>query len=332
MVIYKDDKKFSEFRYKLEEDFEKEVVTNSKLFFGKNTIIIDSKRKIDSKSFGGSIPDAFLFDFSDIENPEFYIIEVELRIHDFFNHIFPQITKFFAFFKNSKSQKELIEKIYSIISTDEELKKGFKKFIGEREIYKFLNDTIENSRNILLILDGEKIELPEIIETYSDTWGKLVKVQIIKKYVNNQETAYSMEPDFENIEYNYIQQEATDEGLDNDITEEYHLEDVDPQVKALYYRLKENILGLNSGLIFNPQKYYISVRNSRNIVFLKFRKKKIRMIVMLPFETITSKIKKHQVKSLSQSVRDFYNGECAAIDVVDLNDLGEIVDLVRELV
>jgi len=118
MVIFQDGKKFQEYRYDVEDELEKEIVDNSQLFFGKHTIYIDTKRKIDSKALGGTIPDGFLFDLSDKEEPEFYVVEVELKSHDFFNHIFPQITKFFAFFKNRKSQAELVEKIFSIVNTD----------------------------------------------------------------------------------------------------------------------------------------------------------------------------------------------------------------------
>ena len=176
MVIFQSDKKFGEHRYTLEDELGKEVIDNAKLFFGKHTIYIDAKRRIESKALGGVIPDGFLFELTDMDNPEFYIVEVELSSHDFFEHIFPQVTKFFAFFKNRKSGSELVEKIFSIVNTNRDLRREFKKYLGEREIYKFIKDVIENSQNILLIIDTEKDELPEIMETYSDTWGKMVKL------------------------------------------------------------------------------------------------------------------------------------------------------------
>lgn len=172
MVIYQNNKKYSEYSYKNEIELEKEVIINSKLFFGKHTIYIDYKRRVEGKALGISIPDGFLFDMSDIDNPEFYLVENELSSHDFYNHIFPQITRFFAFFKNEKSQSELVEKIFSIVNVDIELKNEFKNYLKNREIYKFIKDVIDNSKNILLLIDGEKKELPEIIETYSDTWEK----------------------------------------------------------------------------------------------------------------------------------------------------------------
>src|SRR6185437_4085855 len=161
--------------FEKESDFEKDVVANAKIFFGPATIYIDAKRKIETKSLGNSIPDGFLFDLSDKNNPEFYLVVVELAKHDFFNHIFPQITKFFGFYKNPKSQNDLVDKIFKIITGDINLKKEFKKYLGEIEIYKFIKDTIESSQNILIIIDGEKKEMPEIIETYTDTLGKMVK-------------------------------------------------------------------------------------------------------------------------------------------------------------
>jgi len=78
MVICLDEVKFLETKFENEDELEKVVKNNSKLFFGKNTIYFDIKNKIDTKSLGSAIPDAFLFDFSDLENPEFYMVENEI--------------------------------------------------------------------------------------------------------------------------------------------------------------------------------------------------------------------------------------------------------------
>lgn len=181
MLLFNENKKYYEFAYPKEEDIERDVIQNSQLFFGDKSLFIDAKRKIDSKFIGATIPDGFLFDFSEPDNPEFYIVEVELSSHDFYKHIFPQITKFFAFFKNQQSHSELIDKLFSTINSDNNLKREFKKNIGEKEIYKSIKDIVENSQNILLVIDDEKDELPEIIDTYTDTWGKMVKLIILKK-------------------------------------------------------------------------------------------------------------------------------------------------------
>lgn len=330
MILFKSNQPFQEYRYEKEDELEREVTENSKLFFGKDTIFIEVKKKIETKSFGGSIPDGFLFDFSDKENPEFYLIEIELLRHDFFKHIFPQITKFFAFFKSSKNQAELVEKIFSIINNSPDLKKEFKKYLGEKEIYKSLKDTIENSQKILLILDGDKMELPEVIDTYTDTWGKMVHTMVIKKYTNQNEFIYSLDPEFEGLEIpveTEIDDGEEDVGEDTPFTEEYHLEGLNSEIKNIYLKIKSNLQGKDKSIIFNPQKYYISIRISKNVAYLKFRKKKVVMVVMLPEDIIEKNIKYYNITKLSPSVKQFYNGPCARINVDNSTHLDEVIDL-----
>jgi len=138
MAVIYNGKRYLLHKFATEKEFEEEIIQSSKLLFGKNTVYINAKKKIESKSLGGVVPDGFFFDFSDINDPKFYIVEVELSTHSFFNHIFPQVTKFFAFFKNNKLQKSLIDKLFSTINTDDGLKSEFKKYLGGQEVYKFL--------------------------------------------------------------------------------------------------------------------------------------------------------------------------------------------------
>jgi len=334
-VIYQNGLRYSEKEYKLEAEFEKLVVDNSKTFFGEKTIYVDAKKKIDNNSLGGVIPDGFLFDFSDKKNPEFYLVEVELAKHSFFGHIFPQITKFFAFYKNPSSQGKLVEKLYSIIDNDDELRQDFKTKIGKKEIFKFIKDTIENSQNILLIIDGKKKELPEITETYTDTWGKMVKVAILKEYKTNGingNSIFSLSPDFENIENIDIVSVNEDEQKEKSVySEQFHLEDINSETLSAYNELKEKLLEKIPLLNFNSQRYYISLRKKRNFAFLKIRKKKIGIIAMLKEEKIREKIKKHEVTTLTEGVQKFYNGPCARIEINDNKNLSEIIDLLVEI-
>lgn len=334
-VIYQNGTRYTEKKYNLESDFERLVVANSKIFFGENTILVDAKKKIDNDTFGGVIPDGFLFDFSDKKNPEFYLVEVELVKHSFFGHIFPQITKFFAFFKNPYSQGKLIEKLYTIFENDEELQQELKNKIGKKEIFKFIKDTIENSQNILLIIDGEKKELPEITETYTDTWGKMVKVAILKEYRTNgkdKNPIYSLSPDFENIENIDIVSERQDEIKEKSAyTEQFHLEDINENTLAIYNELKEKLLKRIPSLDFNSQRYYISLRKERNFAFLKIRKKKIGIIAMLDEEKIRERINKHEISTLSEGVQNFYNGPCARIEITNNKNIDEIIELLVEI-
>lgn len=330
MLLYRENEIFQEYVYEDESEFENDIIERSKLLFGRDSVMIDTKKKVEAKAIGGTIPDGFLFDFSDRESPEFYLVEVELYKHDFFKHIFPQVTKFFAFFKNDKSQSELVEKIFSIINNSPDLRKEFKKYLGEREIYKTIKDTIENSQNILLIIDDEKEELPEIIDTYADTWGKMVRLMIVKKFYNGKENIFSVSPEFENLEL------AEVKSVDSDIpdtqrtyTEEYHLEGVNDTVKAIYNQIKTSLLEYNSDIIFNPQKYYISIRTSRNVAFIQIRKKKVSIVIMLPEDEIKENVQHYRVKKLSEPIQKFYNGPCAAVILENVDNIDEVIETIK---
>ena len=333
-VLYKNGIRYIEKQFKSEAEFEKIVVDNSKTLFGKNSILIDAKKKIDSNALGGVIPDGFLFDLNDSTNPEFYILEVELSKHSFFNHIFPQTTKFFAFFKNPDSQGKLTEKLYEVFDKDEKLYKELKTRIGKREVFKFLKDTIENSQNILLLIDSEKKEFPEIIETYSDTWGKIVKVAILKEYIDKNirtDTILTLTPDFENIEDIDIISADSDQLKTTNYSEEFHLDGVTDNVRRLYRTLKNELLNNIPNLLFNPQRYYISLRKRRNFAFLKIRKKKIGIVAMMQENKIRERINNNNIVTLSDPVQKFYNGPCARIDILNDKNIEEVINLLIEI-
>ena len=330
MTLFQNGKRYTERKYTSESEFEQEIVNAHKLFFGNDIIYIDTKKRVGSHALGKAIPDGFLFDMSDPENREFYFVEIELESHDFYNHIFPQITKFFAFFKDSKRQKELVEKLFSTINTDTDLKRQFKKYLGEKEIFKFLSDVIDSSQNILIVIDGDKPELPEIMDTYSDTWGKMVKVIVAKKFTCDQERIFSIHPEFETLEYS-PPEVIPEREIQTDISEEFHLEGVKDNVKKIYAVIKDRVLASNPSFIFNPQKHYISIRGKKNIAFIYLRKAKVRLIPMMPEEEIRQELKHHNVKTLSESVQRFYNNPCASIDINDLKNVDEIIDIIETL-
>jgi hypothetical protein len=334
MTIIGDGKRFVDVKFSSESEFEDDIVSASNALFGSNIVFINPKKKLESKSLGGVIPDGFFFDFNDPTDPQFYIVEVELVTHSFFNHVFPQITKFFAFYKNTKLQKSLVDKLFTIIDLDEDLKAAFKHFLGKKEIYKFLSDVIETSQNILLIADGTFKELPEITDTYTDTWGKIVKFLEIRKYISGKNFIYTIIPDFDTIQYVEPLVDTKTDEIDesNPYSEDFHMEDVSDTTRKIYQRIKEIALEKNSKLVFNPQKYYISIKRNKNIAYLNIRKKKVRFIAMLPEQEIRAIVKHHSVAPLSQGVQDFYNGPCAAVDFTDLTHEEEMVQLIHTLV
>jgi hypothetical protein len=63
--------------------------------------------------------------------------------------------------------------------------------------YKSLKDIVENSQNILIVIDGLKPEFDEVMETYTDTWDKMVRIMVVKRYHNDGTIILSVSPDFE---------------------------------------------------------------------------------------------------------------------------------------
>jgi len=326
-AIYMDGNRFTETQFNSEEDFEKIVKENSKTLFGSKTLYLDLKNKIDSKSMGSSIPDGFLFDFRDKDNPEFYLVEVELEKHDFYKHIFPQITKFFAFFKNPSSRNNLIEKLFHFINSNGVLEQEFKTYSGKKEIYKTLKDIIENSQNILLVIDENKPELQEVFETYTDTWDKIVKVEVLKQYTTNKKIIFTLNPDFENIDFI---EPVEDEEREGKYSESFHTEGVEQTVISIYEKIKDTNLKINPQIMVNPQKYYISLRQNKNFAFIKMKKKKLHVVIMLPYDTGIKLIKKNKLKQLSESVQNFYNGPCFKVTLENMENIDEVLKAIEE--
>ncbi|MBN2314532.1 MAG: hypothetical protein JXM79_11425 [Sedimentisphaerales bacterium] len=317
---------YEQVNYSKECDFEKLVAENAGTIFGDKAIYIDVKRKINTASLGGTIPDGFLIDISDIENPEFYLVEVELQNHDFFGHIFPQITKFFAFYRNSKQRQKLIETMFTLFREDANLKNKIRELIGSREIYKFLKDTMDSSQNILIVIDESKAEFKEIMDTYTDTWGRMVKVQIVNHFRRNNSNILTVKPPFQSIPFEDATSLSTAMEIteSSQYTEEFHLDGCEENVRDVYNKLKSEFLNVKSTLVFNPVKEYVGVRDIRNIAAIRFYKKKLLPEVFLPEGEVNRIVHHHKVR--------LYPKRGPMVEINDANNWEEIQKLVSRLV
>ena len=331
MPIFNKKREIPEISFKVEADFEKEIFENSKLLFGKKTVLIEAKKKISGKALGGAIPDGFLFDFSDKKDPKFYIIEVELLVHDFYRHIFPQITKFFGFFKNSEGRAKLARQLNEIISSDGKLRNEFRRISGEKEIFKLITDLLENSQNILVLIDGEKPEFAEIEVVYSDTWGKMVKCLIVRKYAINSDVIFHLEPEFKTLDITGGERVL---GITKEYDEEHHTKDANQDLVDIYAVLKNKLLEINPEITFNSTKEYIAIKIQKNLSFIQFRKKCLRLVVLRPEKEIQECVEstQYEIQFLPESVQKFWNGECAAILIQDTSGMDKIVNLLKPLI
>jgi hypothetical protein len=84
--------------YESEAEFEKAVVSLSDAMFGPSTIYVDvKKRMMGSKII--SIPDGYLIDMTEADEPKLFIVENEIVRHDPFKHIGVQMLRFATSFE-----------------------------------------------------------------------------------------------------------------------------------------------------------------------------------------------------------------------------------------
>lgn len=141
---------------------------------------------------------------------------------------------------------------------------------------------------------------------------------------------YDVEPEFRDIEDTYLSEDVELQTTNED----FHLANKNDVVKCIYEKIKTQLSKYNNNLVFNPQKYYISIKSSTNFAFLKFRKQKIRIVVDMPFEKVQTMIKNNPVQELSESVQKFYfhrTNSCCAIIVNDTQYLDEIIELLKKI-
>ncbi len=322
---------FEQVIYSKEDDFEQLVAENAGTIFGDKAIYINAKQKINTSSLGGTIPDGFLIDLSDTEDPQFYLVEVELQSHDFFGHIFPQITKFFAFYRDSKQRHKLIETMFALFKDDPVLTKKLKDWIETKEMYKFFKDTIDNNQNILIIIDGPKPEFREIMDTYTE-WGRMVKVLIVNHFRRDKNEIVTVEPPFQNIAF----EDAVSPSPDSEIsepsqyTEESHLEGRSQIVRDIYTQLKSTFLSTSRTVIFKPATRSIRVHTPRNIAQIFFTRSKVWIECRrVPVNEANEILKYHKAthRTSSNRARDY-----CAVEICDTNHWDEIDRLVARVV
>ena len=336
--LYLNGEELEQALYKKEEDFEELVVKNAGTIFGDKVIYIDAKKKINTAALGGTIPDGFLIDLSDADDPKFYLVEVELQSHDFFKHIFPQITRFFAFYRDSKQRHKLIETIFAFLKDnfgkDKDLAAKIVNIIKSNEVYKFLKDTIDNSQNILIIIDGPKPEFEEIMETYTDTWGKMVNVQIVNHFRRDTDHILTTEPPFQNLAFGDAVSSSPEKKTS--YTEEFHLQDRQPELVEIYEKLKKTFITVKDTLRFNPTKNYIGVVDIKRIAYIQLKRKNVHLILLMSEDNVRKIISSghHEIVSFSESRQRTWGGSepGCAVNIYDTGHWDEIQKLIEQLV
>jgi len=177
-----------------EDDFERIVNKHTQEIFGEQSIYLDMKQKLKSRSGIGSIPDGYVIIFGD--SPHWHIVEVELSSHPLHEHIVSQVSRFINGIKNPLTWSEIVGTIYAEITGDDFLKLKVKQAIGQTEVYKFLSDLISKPPVLTIIIEKETEGLREAISTLAYPREiKVVEFQtFVRERVGLQVHAHLFEP------------------------------------------------------------------------------------------------------------------------------------------
>lgn len=178
-----------------------------------------------------------------------------------------------------------------------------------------------------MIIDENKPEFQEVMETYTDTWDKIVKLEILKQYTAENKIIMSLNPDFEDIG---LVEPVTQKEIEERYDEAFHLEGVDPKVILIYNKIKEFITKKDPNIKLNPQKYYISLRKNRNFAYLDFKRKKIKIAIMLPFEIGKKQIRSYRLREFTEGIQRFYGHPSFEVTVDKDSNLDEILNLLKK--
>jgi DNA-binding NarL/FixJ family response regulator len=77
MIQINNQQLFKEYSYTSENELEVDIIKYSKTTFRGKDLVSKRKKEISRKFFSNTIPNGFLFDFSDPETPSFYLGEAE---------------------------------------------------------------------------------------------------------------------------------------------------------------------------------------------------------------------------------------------------------------
>ncbi|MDN3667977.1 hypothetical protein QWY93_01295 [Echinicola jeungdonensis] len=194
-MLWNKENKYIELPYERESELEDAVNEVKDALFGPTRIYLDDKKKIGKKGGTNNLPDGYLIDLTNSQDPNIFVVENDLSSHQHLKHIAVQILEFSLSFETSKVKvkniiKEMLHKRKPEWSKCEE----FAKKNGYENVDYLLESIIhkKDSFNALLIID----ELGEELETVLISKFKFpVEVTTLKRFKNqNGEILYDFQP------------------------------------------------------------------------------------------------------------------------------------------
>lgn len=175
MLIFKD-ARFFQARFNNEWELEQVVIENYEDLFGPNSFYLP-KAKIKTADGFGTIPDGFAIDLG---QRKWYIVEAELKHHNVWSHIAPQVTKQLLASKQMIAKKIIIDLCIQQYENETDTRSKFDELnIHPLHVRKVLDDILETEPIIGIPIDGITNDLRDWARTLSSN----VKLWVINKFV-----------------------------------------------------------------------------------------------------------------------------------------------------
>lgn len=194
-MLWNKENKFTELPYEKESELEEAVNEVKDALFGSSRIYLDDKKKIGKKGGTNNLPDGYLIDLTNNQEPKIFVVENDLASHQHLKHIAVQILEFSLSFETSKVKvKNIIKEMLQKRKSEWNKRESFAKKNGFENVDYLLESIIhkKDSFTALLIID----ELGEELETVLISRFKFpVEVTTLKRYKNqNGDILYDFQP------------------------------------------------------------------------------------------------------------------------------------------
>lgn len=150
--------------YETESEFEKAVISLSDAIFGPSTIYVDVKKRVAGKSVI-SIPDGYVIDMTELDDPKLFVVENEIASHDPFRHIGIQMLKFVTSFEGAETDvrtflmAEITKQPNSLKRLEQACAQSTK-----RNIDNYLDSAVYGPFRGLVIIDEARPELHHVLK------------------------------------------------------------------------------------------------------------------------------------------------------------------------
>lgn len=194
-MLWNKNNRYIEISYERESELEEVVNEVKEALFGSTRIYLDDKKKIGKKGRTNNLPDGYLIDLTNSQDPKIFVVENDLSSHQHLKHIAVQILEFSLSFETSKVKvKNVIKEMLHKRKSEWTKCEDFAKRNGYENVDYLLESIIhkKDSFNALLIID----ELGEELETVLISRFKFpVEVTTLKRFKNqNGEILYDFQP------------------------------------------------------------------------------------------------------------------------------------------